>query len=88
MKLKVVTKFRDKYNPETVFMPGKIVEIEDDDRSRDLIKRGLCTEYKPKNAPAASKAGKSKSDKTPEVKVENSVEESTEPTEVENQNPE
>ena len=88
MKLKVVTKFRDKYNPETLYMPGKIVEIEDNDRSRDLIKRGLCTEYKSKNAPAAGKAGKSKTDKTPDVKVENSVEESTEATEVENQTPE
>lgn len=82
MKLKVVAKFRDKYNPEAIYMPGKIVELEDDDRSHDLIKRGLCTEYKPKNTTATGKQGKSKSDKNAEVKEENPAEDSSDSTEV------
>ncbi|MBR4709520.1 MAG: hypothetical protein IKP30_05370 [Bacteroidaceae bacterium] len=46
MKLKVKTRFRDKTDHVTVYEPGTILEVKHQERAADLIKRGLCAEFK------------------------------------------
>lgn len=58
MKLKVTTTFRDKNDHVTVYEPGKILDIEDKERAADLIKRGLCAEYKTEKSDKAPKGNK------------------------------
>ena len=93
MKLKVTTTFRDKNDHVTVYEPGKILDIEDKERAADLIKRGLCAEYKteksdkaPKGnkankANAAGKSGKEQPDNTETVPADETAESSAEGTE-------
>ena len=50
MKLIVKNKFRDKDDHVTVYDPETILEVQDKDRAADLVKRGLCAEYKGKKA--------------------------------------
>ncbi|MBQ7413825.1 MAG: hypothetical protein IJV09_00125 [Prevotella sp.] len=44
-KLTVLTKFRDKNDHKTVYKAGKILEIGNEARAKDLVDRGLCKEY-------------------------------------------
>lgn len=48
MKLRVITTFRDKVDHKTVYKPGKQIEINDEQRARDLIDRGLAVEVAPR----------------------------------------
>jgi len=45
MKVKVLKVFENKYQKGKYFTPGQIVEFEED-RARDLIKKGLAEETK------------------------------------------
>ena len=54
MKLVVKNIFRDKNDHVTVYEPGTILEVKDKDRAADLVRRGLCTEYKGKKAAAVT----------------------------------
>ncbi len=45
MKLKVKGTFRDKYDHVTVYEPGQILEVEDKERAKSLVDRGLCVKY-------------------------------------------
>lgn len=79
MKLIVKSAFRDKTDHVTVYEPGTILEMKDKERAADLVKRGLCEEFKGrKNATvtlgeetSAEEAGESPADKTPAVAGEN-----------------
>ena len=50
MKLIVKNVFRDKTDHVTVYEPETILEVKDKERAADLVKRGLCAEYKGKKA--------------------------------------
>jgi len=50
MKLIVKNTFRDKTDHVTVYAPETILEVKDKERAADLVKRGLCAEYKGKKA--------------------------------------
>lgn len=65
MKLIVKNVFRDKTDHVTVYEPGTILDVKDKERAADLVKRGLCAEYKGKN-PAAVTLG----EETPEASAE------------------
>ena len=49
MKLTVKKRFRDKEDHVTLYEPETILEVNDQERARDLVKRGLCSGYKGKN---------------------------------------
>ena len=65
MKLIVKNVFRDKTDHVTVYEPETILEVKDKERAADLVKRGLCAEYKGKK-PATVTLG----EKTPEAPAE------------------
>ena len=46
MKLIVKNKFRDKYDHVTEYPKDTILDVQDKERADDLVKRGLCAEYK------------------------------------------
>ena len=48
MKLIVKNKFRDKYDHVTEYPKDTILDVQDEERAADLVKRGLCSEYKGK----------------------------------------
>ena len=50
MKLKVVKTFRDKTDHVTVYVPETILGVSDKERAFDLVNRGLCAEFKGKDA--------------------------------------
>ena len=54
MKLIVKNTFRDKTDHVTVYEPETILEVKDKERAADLVKRGLCAEYKGKKAAAVT----------------------------------
>lgn len=47
-KLKVLKPFRDKEDHKTWYKPGQVINITDEERSKDLVKRGLCAVAKGK----------------------------------------
>lgn len=47
-KLKVLKPFRDKVDKKTWYKPGQVINITDEERSNDLVKRGLCAVAKGK----------------------------------------
>lgn len=49
-KLKVKKAFVDKYDHKTVYRPGQVISIDDPEREKDLLKRGLCTTVKGKTS--------------------------------------
>ena len=65
MKLNVKNTFRDKTDHVTVYEPGTILEVQDKERAVDLVKRGLCAEYKGKKAATVTLG-----DETPEAPAE------------------
>jgi hypothetical protein len=46
MKLKVLKTFRDKNDGVTIYQPGEVIDIKEETRVADLVKRGLCEEVK------------------------------------------
>ena len=78
MKLIVKNTFRDKTDHVTVYEPETILEVKDKERAADLVKRGLCAEYKGKEAASvtlgeenpAENVPEAGADKTPEAPVE------------------
>ena len=69
MKLIVKNTFRDKTDHVTVYEPGTILDVKDKERGADLVKRGLCAEYKGKKAAAVALG-----EETPEAPAEESPE--------------
>ena len=69
MKLIVKNIFRDKTDHVTVYKAETILEVKDKDRAADLVKRGLCAEYKGKK-PATVTLG----EETPEAPAEDAPE--------------
>jgi hypothetical protein len=69
MKLIVKNVFRDKTDHVTVYEPETILEVKDKERAADLVKRGLCAEYKGKKAAAVALG-----EETPEAPAEESPE--------------
>ena len=65
MKLIVKDTFRDKTDHVTVYAPETILEVKDKERAADLVKRGLCAEYKGKKAASVTLG-----EETPEVPAE------------------
>ena len=53
MKLIVKKRFRDKTDHATVYGPGTVLDVKDKERAADLVKRGLCAEYKGNKAAGA-----------------------------------
>lgn len=47
-KLKVLKPFRDKVDKKTWHKPGQVINITDEERSKDLVTRGLCAVAKGK----------------------------------------
>lgn len=66
MKLIVKNTFRDKNDHVTVYQPGAIVEIAEEERAADLIRRGLAEKVEKTGSPE-----KTESPESPE-KSENS----------------
>ncbi len=81
MKLIVKNTFRDKTDHVTVYEPGTILEVQDKERAVDLVKRGLCAEYKGKKAATVTLG-----DETPEAPAED-VSETPEETPSEGEKP-
>lgn len=46
MKVKVIKKFRDKIDHVTEYAKGTILEVQDEERAKSLIDRGLTKEFK------------------------------------------
>ena len=65
MKLIVKNVFRDKTDHVTVYEPETILDVKDKERAADLVKRGLCAEYKGKKAATVTLG-----EETPEAPVE------------------
>ncbi len=71
MRLIVKNVFRDKEDHVTVYEPGTILDVNDEKRAADLVKRGLCSEYKGEadasftlGKPVAKASGKDKAAKS------------------------
>lgn len=45
--LKVLLKFSDKFDETQMFYPGDLIEVEDKEREKDLIERGIVTKAIP-----------------------------------------
>lgn len=73
MKLIVKNTFRDKTDHVTVYEPGTILDVKDKERGADLVKRGLCAEYKGKKAASVTLG-----EETPEAPAEDAPETSAE----------
>ena len=69
MKLVVKNTFRDKTDHVTVYESGTILEVKDKERAVDLVKRGLCSEYKGKKAATVTLG-----EETPEAPAETPAE--------------
>lgn len=78
MKLIVKNTFRDKTDHVTVYEPGSILEVKDKERAADLVKRGLCAEYKGKKTTSVT-LGEETLDASAEEVTETPAEESPEP---------
>ena len=65
MKLIVNNVFRDKEDHVTVYEPESILEVNDKERAADLVKRGLCSEYKGNQAASATLGDEAPAEKTP-----------------------
>lgn len=78
MKLIVKNVFRDKTDHVTIYAPETILEVKDKERAADLVKRGLCAEYKGKKA-ATVTLGEETPEAPAEEVPETPAEESPEP---------
>lgn len=45
-RLRVKKPFVDKYDHKVAYKPGQVITIEDPEREKDLVERGLCTVVK------------------------------------------
>ena len=77
MKLIVKNVFRDKTDHVTVYEAETILDVKDKERAADLVKRGLCAEYKGKK-PAAVTLGEETAEAPVEEVSETPAEESPE----------
>ena len=75
MKLTVKKIFRDKVDHVTVYAEGTILEVNDKERAKDLVERGLCAKYEGKAdavftlGEASAKAAKGSAKKAAAVAV-------------------
>lgn len=67
MKLIVKNTFRDKTDHVTVYEPETILEVKDKERAADLVKRGLCAEYKGKKAASVTLGEENPAEDVPEA---------------------
>ncbi len=61
----------------TVYEPGTILEVKDKERAGDLVKRGLCAEYKgkkPATVTLGEEAPEAPAEESPETPAEESPE--------------
>lgn len=49
-RLRVKEPFVDKYDHKVAYKPGQVITIEDPEREKDLVARGLCTVVKGKTS--------------------------------------
>ena len=49
-RLRVRKAFVDKYDHKVAYKPGQVITIEDPEREKDLVERGLCTVVKGKTS--------------------------------------
>lgn len=49
-RLRVKKPFVDKYDHKVAYKPGQLITIDDPDREKDLISRGLCAAVKVKTS--------------------------------------
>lgn len=49
-RLRVKEPFVDKYDHKVAYKPGQVITIEDPEREKDLVERGLCTVVKGKTS--------------------------------------
>lgn len=71
MKLIVKNTFRDKTDHVTVYEPETILEVKDKERAADLVKRGLCAEYKGKKAASVTLGEENPAEDVPEAGADN-----------------
>ena len=74
MKLIVKNIFRDKTDHVTVYEPETILEVKDKERAANLVKRGLCAEYKGKKAATVTLGEEAPADDVPETPAEGTPE--------------
>ncbi|MBE6245589.1 MAG: hypothetical protein E7108_08745 [Bacteroidales bacterium] len=61
MKVKVITRFKDKFKKSVIYEVGQVVDFEDDARCADLQRRGLAVPAETKEEsgkPSAKAEGK------------------------------
>ena len=49
-RLRVREPFVDKYDHKVAYTPGQVITIDDPEREKDLVERGLCTVVKGKTS--------------------------------------
>lgn len=81
-RLRVKMPFVDKYDHKVAYKPGQVITIDDPEREKDLISRGLCTAVKVKTsdkkedkASIQDPAGDAESQETPEEEADSQSEE-------------
>lgn len=81
-KLKVLKPFRDKEDHKTWHKPGQMINITDEARSKELVKRGLCAVAKgkasdnwPKITPRTGSEQQPEGEQAPETGSEQQPEE-------------
>lgn len=87
MKLIVKNTFRDKTDHVTVYEPETILEVKDKERAADLVKRGLCAEFKGKKAAAVTLGKEAPAEETPETPAEETPGKDTPETPAEGEKP-
>lgn len=77
--LKVIRRFYDRYEPETIFSVNQYIDVEDAERRKDLIARGLVVESKDKVNPKAVHVLKALEERKPKAPPKKKVEAKEEP---------
>lgn len=80
MKLIVKNIFRDKTDHVTVYEPETILEVKDKERAANLVKRGLCAEYKGNKAATVTLGEEAPAEDAPETPAEETPETPAEET--------
>lgn len=75
-RLRVKKAFVDKFDHKVLYKPGQLITIDDPDREKDLISRGLCAAVKVKASDKKDDAA-STSEPTAEAEITETSEEET-----------
>lgn len=81
-RLRVKKPFVDKFDNKVAYKPGQVITIDDPDREKDLISRGLCSAVKVKTSdkkddevPTQEPASEAEMTENPEEVADNQPEE-------------